>query len=231
VTRARPATGRSRRNRRLLLLALAAPVGGWLAIETLSAPPTGGTGSGGASRSEMEGAGLGEAVGTPGAVQAYLSATGIFARPGPDSVPEAFAAGEAAAAEAGSPLAFAVWGERPSFDLGAWRDIVQVGRIPIGRPPAVDFDREVAVLIWPAAGAPAALRRATGLALRGALLQHLVVEVRVGPARPSPGEPPPATPAPGGEVVPYALVTVPRKGWPVPAPPPTTPPVTVSLAA
>jgi hypothetical protein len=229
VTQTRPAAARSRRNRRLLLLALVAPVGGWLAIETLSAPRAAGTGAGDAGGARgIEGAGLGEAAGTPGAVQAYLSATGIFALPGAGGAPEAYAAAEAAAAEAGSPLAFAVWGERPSFDTGAWRDIVQLGRLPIGRPPAVDFDREVAVLIWPAAGAPASLRRANGLVLRGALLQHLVVEVRVAPAR---NEPPPATPASGGEVVPYALVTVPRRGWPVPAPPPTIPPVTVSLAA
>jgi hypothetical protein len=162
-------------------------------------------------------------------VTAYLSATGLFARPSPDARPEAFAAAEAAAAEAGSPLAFSLWTDTPSFEAGAWRDQLQVGRIPPYPPPAVDFGKEVAVLAWPAEGAPASLRRAPGLVLRGALLQHVAVEVRLAPADPD-GSPRP-TPVGAAEVLPYALVSVPRRVWPLPVPPPTVPPLTVTLAA
>jgi hypothetical protein len=162
-------------------------------------------------------------------VTAYLSATGLFARPSPDDRPEAFAAAEAAAAEAGSPLAYSLWTDTPSFEAGAWRDQVQVGRIPPYPAPAVDFGKEVAVLAWPAEGAPASLRRAPGLVLRGALLQHMAIEVRLAPAD-SDGAPRP-TPVGAAEVIPYALVSVPRRAWPLPVPPPTIPPLTVTLAA
>jgi hypothetical protein len=212
---------RSRRNRRLLLLALLAPAGAYLALESFSAPapvPTGGT----RSSSRADGAG------PPGAVTAYLSATGIFSRPPPDRLPASFAAAEAAAAGAGSPLAFSVWSDTPSFDAQAWRDQIQVGRVPPIPPPAVDFGREVAVLVWPAADAPVALRQAPGLLLRGARLQHLEVEILVSPAGEGMAR---ATPAGGGEVLPYALVTVPRRQWPIPAPPPSVPPLSVTLDA
>ena len=218
-------TARGRRNRRLLLLALLAPAGAYLALEAFTAPapvPTGGTRGG---SNGGEGAG-GQGAGPPGAVTAYLSATGIFSQPSPDRLPAPFAAAEAAAAEAGSPLAYSIWTDTPAFDSQAWRDQVQVGRAPAIPPPAVDFGREVAVLVWPAAHAPQALRRAPGLVLRGARLQHLEVELLVSPAGEGMAR---ATPAGGGEVLPYALVTVPRRQWPIPAPPPTVPPLSVAL--
>jgi hypothetical protein len=218
-------TARSRRNRRLLLLALLAPAGAYLALEASTAPapvPTGGT-RGASDSAGGQGAGP---AGRPGAVMAYLSATGIFSLPPPDRLPAPYAAAEAAAAEAGSPLAFSIWTDTPSFDSQAWRDQVQVGRVPAIPPPAVDFGREVAVLAWPAANAPAALRRAPGLVLRGARLQHLEVEILLSPAAEGTAR---ATPAGGGEVLPYALVTVPRRQWPIPAPPPSVPPLSVTL--
>jgi hypothetical protein len=217
---------RSRRNRRLLLLALLAPAGAYLALEAFSAPapvPTGGT----RSSNRVDSAG-GPGTDPQGAVTAYLSATGIFSQPPPDRLPAPFAAAEAAAAGAGSPLAFSVWTDTPSFDAQAWRDQVQVGRVPPIPPPAVDFGREVAVLVWPAADAPVALRQAPGLLLRGARLQHLEVELLVSPAGEGMAR---ATPAGGGEVLPYALVTVPRRQWPIPAPPPSVPPLSVTLDA
>ncbi|HEX2037056.1 MAG TPA: hypothetical protein VHS99_22990, partial [Chloroflexota bacterium] len=73
----------------------------------------------------------------------------------------------------------------------------------------------------------AALRRAPGLVVRGAVLRHTAVEIHLGPG---PAGQVPATPRPGGDVLPYALVTVPRSQWPVPAPPPTVPPLSVALA-
>ncbi|HEX2514172.1 MAG TPA: hypothetical protein VH257_05655, partial [Chloroflexota bacterium] len=69
-------TARSRRNRRLLLLAFLAPAGAYLALEAFTAPapvPTGGTRSG-SNGGESAG---GQGAGPPGAVTAYLSATGI----------------------------------------------------------------------------------------------------------------------------------------------------------
>jgi len=78
------------------------------------------------------------------------------------------------------------------------------------------------------AGPPAPPPRAPGLGLRGAVLQHLAVELRIAPATDGT---PRATPAGGDDVLPYALVTVPRREWPIPAPPPTIPPLAVTLVA
>jgi hypothetical protein len=215
---------RTRRTRRLTLVAVLAPLGGLIAYEALTKPRASGTGAGGATGSSR-----GPLVGsdTPGAVAAYLSATGIFAQPAVDGRPEEFAAAEAAAASAGAPLAFSVWTDIASFDARAWRDVLQVGRVPLFRPPSVDFEREVAILIWPSPSASPAIRRAPGLTLRGAVLRHTAVEIQVVPATDGT---PRATPIGSASVLPYALVTVPRNQWPIPAPPPTVPPLTVALA-
>ncbi len=209
---------RTRRTRRWVLLAVLVPAAAFVAYEALDAPRSGGTGTG----RPLIGSDA------PGGVVAYLVGTGIFARPAPGEQSGEFAAAEDAAAAAGAPLAFSVWTDRQSFDTRAWRDLLQVGRVPFYRPPAIDFRREVAVLVWPATlTAPDALQRAPGLILRGAALQHTAVEVRVAPATDGT---PRATPVGRPDVLPYALVTVPRSQWPIPAPPPTVPPLTVSLA-
>ena len=162
------------------------------------------------------------------AVPAYLVATGIFAVPPAGQGPPEFLAAQAAATAARSPLAFTIWTDQQSFEDRAWRDLLQVGRLPMNRPPGIDFMRYVAVLAWPVAGqAPPDVLRAPGLTVRGAVLQHTAVELRVGPYS---GGPAPATPAAGGVVAPYALATIPRSQWPVPAPPPTVPPLAVALA-
>jgi hypothetical protein len=155
-------------------------------------------------------------------------ATGIFAVPDSGTTPPDFRAAQDAARQAGSPLAFAVWTDQAGFEADGWRDVVQVGRVPMNRPPAVDFSREVAVLAWPVAGiAPESVIGAHGLVLRGTALQHLGVELQLAP---SSGGPAPATPAATGQVLPYALVTILRSQWPIPAPPPTVPPIGVTLA-
>jgi hypothetical protein len=163
----------------------------------------------------------------PSGPRAYLVATGIFVVPDPAAAPADFRAARDAAIQAGSPLAFTVWTDQASFEADAWRDVVQTGRAPMSRPPAVDFSREVAVLAWPVAGAaPEAVTTAQGLVLRGTAIQHLAVELQLAP---SSGGPAPATPAATGQVLPYALVTILRTHWPLPAPPPTIPPVAVTL--
>ncbi|HEX2037384.1 MAG TPA: hypothetical protein VHS99_24660, partial [Chloroflexota bacterium] len=92
--------GDTRRRRRLILLAVLGPVGAVTAAALLSEP-----------RSSAPDAG--PAVDqAPGSVLAYLVATGIFAQPPAEQRPEAFAAAEVAAAEAGASLAFTVWTER-----------------------------------------------------------------------------------------------------------------------
>ncbi|MGH2350176.1 MAG: hypothetical protein ACRDJN_01000 [Chloroflexota bacterium] len=204
------------RRRRLILLTLLTPVGAYAVSAAL------------ASRPASEGAAA-PSLDQPNGVRAYLVATGIFARPAPDEQPSDFAAAETVAAAAGVRLAYSIWTDRDSFDTRAWRDLIQVGRVPVYRPPAIDFMREVAVLVWPVSEhAPAAVLHASGLVLSGATLQHTAVEVRVAPTT---GGPAPATPAPGGPVLPYALITIPRNQWPVPAPPPTVPPLTVALVS
>src|SRR5687767_1129920 len=111
-----------------------------------------------------------EMSGSPGAApqgalrtsgpRAYLVATGIFAVPDPNAAPADFRAARDAAIQAGTPLAFSVWTDQASFEADGWRDVVQTGRVPMNRPPAIDFSREVAVLAWPVAGiAPESVAR------------------------------------------------------------------------
>jgi hypothetical protein len=160
--------------------------------------------------------------------RAYLVATGLFALPPAGREPSEFARAQAAALAAQAPLAHMVWGDQESFETAGWRDLLQVGRVPFNRPPAIDFAREVAVLVWPVAGqAPEAVLKASGLTLRGAAVRHVAVELRVGTWS---GGPVPATPAAEGPATPYALASIPRDQWPVPAPPPAVPPVAVALA-
>jgi hypothetical protein len=100
--------------------------------------------------------------------------------------------------------------------------------MPLNRPPDIDFLREVAVLAWPVRGqAPEAVLRAPGLVLRVAGVQRDGIQLEFAP---SSGGPAPATPVAAGDVAPYALVTVRRDQWPLPAPPPTIPPLLVTLA-
>ena len=161
-------------------------------------------------------------------LRVYRIATGTFAIPPPDRAPFQYTAADAAARRDGSPLAVSLWVEQTEFETGGWRDQIQVGRIPIARPPQVDFPREVAVLVWPVRGvAPDSLLRANGLIADSLNLQHVSLELRV---KPDTGGPIPATPIAPNGVVPYALFTIPRSQWPLPAPPPTVPPLTVTLA-
>ncbi len=160
-------------------------------------------------------------------VRAYQVATGIFAQPAPGHESGDFAAAEALAKQAGTPLAFTVWTDQESFETRAWRDLLQVGRFPYNRPPAIDYAREVAVLVWASpAMAPPDVLASGGLELRAARAAGRAVELRVAPRA---GGATPATPAAGGPVLPYLLVTIPRSQWPVPVPPPLVPPVRVAL--
>ncbi len=160
-------------------------------------------------------------------VRAYQVATGIFAQPAPGHESGDFAAAEALARQAGTPLAFTVWTDQESFETRAWRDLLQVGRFPYNRPPAIDYMREVAVLVWASpATAPPDVLASGGLELRAARAAGRVVELRVAPRA---GGATPATPAAGGPALPYLLVTIPRSQWPVPVPPPMVPPVRVVL--
>ncbi|MBI3971708.1 MAG: hypothetical protein HY332_10510 [Chloroflexi bacterium] len=105
-------------------------------------------------------------------VRAFLVATGVFAAPESGQAPAEFAASQEAAAAAGAPLAHTIWTDADSFERDGWSALIQAGRIPVSRPPAIDFMREVAVLIWPVSGrAPEALLQAHGLLLRGAALR------------------------------------------------------------
>jgi hypothetical protein len=159
-------------------------------------------------------------------VQAYLVATGVLALPPPGQGPADYQAAAASAAAAGAPLGTLVWVDREAFETRGWRDLIQVGRVPINRPPAIDFVREVAVLTWAIPDqAPPPVLAAPGLILRRTALQHVAVELGVTP-QPSGRV---AAPNAAGTVVPYALMTVPRLQWPIPAPPPTVPPVVVTL--
>ncbi|HEU5315956.1 MAG TPA: hypothetical protein VFX49_07575 [Chloroflexota bacterium] len=161
-------------------------------------------------------------------LRVYRVATGTFALPTPDRVPFDLAAAEADARKSGAPLAFALYVEQTEFETRAWRDFLQVGRIPIARPPLVDFAREVAVVVWPLAGsAPADVLRANGLIADRLLLQHVGLELRV---KPDATGSVPATPIASGAILPYGLFTIPRTQWPLPAPPPAVPPLTVTLA-
>lgn len=183
-----------------------------------------------ASFSPRDGAAT-EPFATGRSVRAYQTATGMFPLPPAGQAQMEFAAAEAAAIAEGRPLAYTVWVEQDAFEQRAWRDLLQVGRIPIVRPPFVNFAREVAVLVWPAPGrAPAAVAGASGLLLSGVTLGQQGIEVRVSPSTSGPA-PLPATVPPGTAVSPYVLITIPRTQWPRPVPPPVVPPVSVTLVS
>ena len=161
------------------------------------------------------------------AVRAYMVATGVFAQPAAGQETGTYAAAEQMAQRNGSPVAYVLWTDPDSFETQGWRDIIGVRRVPISRPPKIDFMREVAVLAWPVAGkAPAGVLQAPGLSLRAADVQQHGVALTVGPSASGAV----ATPAGGGGVLPYALLSVPRTEWPIPVPAPTAPPLVVNLA-
>ncbi len=161
-------------------------------------------------------------------LRAFRIATGVFAVPVPGRAPAFYGRAEAAAREAGAPLAHTVWVQQESFETDAWRDLLQVGRFPISRPPKFDFAREVAVLVWPMSGiAPDSLMRAHGLNVEGLHLAHFDLELRIGAET---GGAAPATPVNTNGVVPYGIFTISRAQFPLPAPPPTEPPLLVTLA-
>jgi hypothetical protein len=162
------------------------------------------------------------------ALRAYRAATGTFVLPsGPDVFP-AFAESERFARQHNQPLAFTMWVTQADFEARAWRDVIQAGRLPLARPPQVDFVRELAVLVWPVAGiAPDRVMRANGFAVESVRFQHTALELRV---LPDTGGMTPATPAGAASIAPYGLFTIPRSQWPLPAPSPTEPPLLVTLA-
>ncbi|MGI8423672.1 MAG: hypothetical protein ACR2NO_06115 [Chloroflexota bacterium] len=161
-------------------------------------------------------------------LRVYRAATGTFPLPDRSRAPFDFTQAEATAREARSPLAFTLWVDQTEFETRAWRDLVQVGRFPLARPPVLDLAREVGVLVWPVQGiAPDSVMRANGLVAGRLVPQHVHLELHISPDS---GGSPPATPSTTGAVVPYALFTIPRNQWPLPAPPPTIPPLTVTLA-
>ena len=161
-------------------------------------------------------------------LRVYRAATGTFALPDRTQAPFDFVQAEADARQAGAPLAFTLWTDQGEFEVRAWRDLLQVGRVPLARPPVLDLAREVGVLVWPVQGvAPDTLLRANGLVAERLVFQHVQLELQV---KGDTGGAVPATPAAGGSVIPYGLFTIPRNQWPIPAPPPTAPPLTVTLA-
>ena len=171
---------------------------------------------------QPRGAGVGNEL------RAFRAATGNFAVPAAGHATADFLRAEAAAREAGAPLAYTLWVEQGDLETRVWRDLLQVGRFPLARPPLIDFAREVAVLIWAVRGvAPESVLRANGLAAQSVTLQHLALELRVTAEI---GGPVPATPAGTDGALPYGLFTIPRSQWPLPAPPPTEPPLMVTLA-
>src|SRR5205823_2058755 len=106
-------------------------------------------------------------------VRAYMVATGIFAQPPPGQESGVYAAAVQAAQNAGSAIAYAIWTDADSFEAQGWRDVVGVRRVPISRPPNIDFVREVVVLTWPVPGrAPESVLQAPGLAIRAAAVQQ-----------------------------------------------------------
>jgi hypothetical protein len=161
-------------------------------------------------------------------MRAYRIATGTLALPVAGQESGDYLRAMAEARQAGSPLAYSLWVDMDSFEQRAWRDFVQVGRYPIARPPEVDFEREVAVVVWPVPGtAPESVLRANALLAEGVVLQHFSLELRVGTDN---GGVIPATPVNTAGTVPYGIFTIPRIQWPLPQPPPTEPPLVVSLA-
>jgi hypothetical protein len=161
------------------------------------------------------------------ALRAFRVATGTLAIPPPGQEGGDYLKAVGDAKQSGSPLAFSVWVDQDSFEQRAWRDFVQVGRFPLSRPPEVDFLREVAVVVWPVPGsAPESALRANGLTVEGVQLQHFALELRVGTDT---GGVAPATPVGTSGAVPYGIFTIPRIQWPLPQPPPTEPPLAVTL--
>lgn len=161
------------------------------------------------------------------AVKAYLVATGIFSAPESWEGHAYFNSQQGKADSAESAVAFAAFGDQVTFETLAWRDLIQRGRTPLNRPPAIDFQREVAVLIWTVREqTPPSVRAAPGLVLRGAAVQHQGVELRIGPSNETVMLP---TPAATGTVTPYALVTILRNQWAIPVPAPDLPAVVVTL--
>ena len=160
-------------------------------------------------------------------VRAYMVATGLFAQPAPGQETGTYAAAVQAAQNTGNPVAYTIWTDPDSFETQGWRDIVGVRRIPISRPPKIDFVREVAVLAWPVPGkAPESVLQAPGLTVRAAGVQQHGIALAVGPSNDGVV----ATPVGGGNVLPYALISVPRTQWPIPVPAPDVPPLVVTLA-
>lgn len=232
--KARPAAGRRRgaAGRRLRWLVRLSILFALLAIALVSANglpvPWGRDAAGPADPSQGSSAAF--PLGAPGGRQAYLVATGTLAVPPAGTIgPAGYLPAVRRAMADGSPLAWSTWTDVGSFGMSAWRDLVAVGRPITHRPPAVDFSREVAVLVWampPAAlmppgvdgtppAVPAAVRRASGLVLRSAtLVDHVAIGLELAPAPPDEAKPEPL--APGLEPVPFALVTIPRDQWPVP---------------
>ena len=162
-------------------------------------------------------------------LRAYRAATGTFALPDRSDAPFDFLQADTGARQAKAPLAFTMWTDQTEFEVRAWRDLLQVGRLPIARPPVLDLAREVAVLVWPVQGvAPESLLRANGLTAERLVMQHVHLELQI---KADTGGAIPATPAVTGLLLPYALFTIPRNQWPLPVPPPTVPPLTVTLAS
>ena len=161
-------------------------------------------------------------------LRVYRAATGTFVVPDRARAPVDFVEAESRARQGSSPVAFTVWTDQGEFEVRAWRDLLQVGRFPLARPPVLDLAREVAVLVWAVSGAaPDAVLRANGLAAQRVVAQHIHLELQV---RPDTGGAVPATPAVAGTVIPYGLFTIPRNQWPLPEPAPSVPPLTVTLA-
>jgi hypothetical protein len=159
-------------------------------------------------------------------VRAYLVATGVFAQPASGRETGTYAAAQQAAQNAGADVAYTIWTDQDSFETQGWRDIIGVHRVPISRPPKIDFVREILILAWPLASkAPSDVLQAPGLTIHGAALQQHGVALAVGPATNNIV----ATPVGGGSVLPYALVSVPRNQWPIPAAAPDVPPLVVTL--
>jgi hypothetical protein len=156
-----------------------------------------------------------------------MVAGGLFAQPAPGQETGPYAAAVQMAQTNNSPVAYTIWTDQDTFETQGWRDIIGVRRIPISRPPKLDFVREVLVLAWPVPGkAPAEALQAPGLTIRAAAVQQHGIALTVGPSKSGVV----ATPVGGGTALPYALISVPRDQWPIPVPAPDVPPLLVNLA-
>jgi hypothetical protein len=167
-------------------------------------------------------------LGDTSQLRVYRIATGTFALPAPGRAPFQYVEADSEAHRTNNPVAYTIWVEQSELETAGWRDLLQVGRIPVARPPKVDFAREVAVLVWPVPSlAPDGIMRANGLSADALVFQHVSLELRV---KADTGGAVPATAIAPYGLAPYALFTIPRNQWPLPAPPPTVPPLTVTLA-